>query len=94
MTLARFIYDWFGVGNNGQANTAYSFWSGVGSCLTYIAVLGAAWRHLNCHSQGCWRLAKHPVDGTPYKVCAKHHPTIPNRITAAHIHDAHRDAQV
>ncbi len=74
-------------------STAYNFWSGFGSDLTYLAILGAAWRHLNCHAQGCWRLAKHQVEGTPYKTCRKHHPTVPNEgPTVEHIHAAHAAA--
>jgi hypothetical protein len=31
-------------------------------------------RHHNCHETWCWRLGKHPIEGTPYVVCRKHHP--------------------
>jgi hypothetical protein len=92
--LAEFVYRWFGVGNNGAPNTAYSFWSGFGSCLGYLTVFVVLWRHVNCHTHGCWRVGKHYVDGTPYKVCRKCHPTVPSRgASRSQIHAEHRDAQ-
>ena len=45
----------------------YGFWSGIGSDLSYLAILGVAWHHLNCHTDGCWRIARHR---THY--CRKH----------------------
>lgn len=59
----------------------YGFWSGVGSDISEItlvgavfALLGAFWRNHDCHVIGCWRLSwmPHPVHGHP--VCRKHHP--------------------
>lgn len=56
----------------------YGFWSGFGSDLGELTLIGAAlslyWRH-NCHVKGCIRLGRHAVNGTPYVVCKKHHPT-------------------
>lgn len=52
----------------------YSFWSGFfgdASILTTPAVL--ARRH-NCHTRGCPRLGRHPVAGTTWTVCRRHHP--------------------
>jgi hypothetical protein len=46
----------------------YLFWSGIGSDLAYLAVFGALWHHLNCHEPGCWRLARHRMNGR----CARH----------------------
>lgn len=59
----------------------YGFWSGVGSDFSELAIVGAviaAYRHHNCHVKGCLWLGKHKVDGTPFVVCAKHHPAIPD----------------
>lgn len=45
--------------------------------LADLALLGGAYailRRHNCHAKGCWRLARHPVPGTSYIVCRKHHP--------------------
>ena len=46
----------------------YAFWSGFGSDLAYVAVVGVAWHHLNCHKDGCWRIARHRQAG----YCRKH----------------------
>lgn len=90
--MPSWLYSWTGVGP--QANGwCYSFWSGFGSCLTYIGIVVAGWRHLNCHAKGCWRVGRHTVDGTPFKVCRRHHPAIPNKgATVEEIHQAHREA--
>lgn len=46
----------------------YLFWSGPGADLAELALIGAVWHHLNCHESGCWRLARHRMDGR----CRKH----------------------
>jgi hypothetical protein len=73
------------------------FWSGFGSCLSEFAILGggvAAYKRYTCHvdhPRFCWRPGVHPVAGTPFKTCRRHHPAIPDRITAAHIAEAHAE---
>jgi hypothetical protein len=68
--ISHFAYTWLGVGS-GPANTAYSFWSGFGSCLTYLAVFAAAYRHFKCAT--CWRPApRHKVPETGQRTCDKH----------------------
>lgn len=65
----------------------YAFWSGFGSCLSEFSILGLVFHHFNCHARGCWRIGHHKVDGTPYTVCRKHHPTMPDkRATLEQIH--------
>lgn len=52
----------------------YGFWSGFGSDIGQITLIGAvagAYSKHNCHDKGCWRIGKHVVDGTPY--CGRHH---------------------
>jgi hypothetical protein len=84
--IAEAIYRSIGVGHGGQANTAYSFWSGFGSDLQIMAAVGLYVRHVNCHVKGCPRVGKHQIDGTPYKVCHKHHPEVPDGgLTEAHL---------
>lgn len=88
------VWDWAsavtGIGD--QTGAGYSFWSGMGSCLTEFAIVGAVWRHMNCGAKGCWRIGRHPVAGTPYHTCRKHHPVIPdNGATVEQIHAAHHD---
>lgn len=75
------------------------FWSGFGSDIGEVAILGgmaAFYRKHTCHVDSprfCWRWGAHQVAGTPYKTCAKHHPDVPEQVTADHITAAHRDAQ-
>ena len=72
----------------------YGWWSGAGSDLGEIAIAGgliALVRKHNCHVHGCWRVGRHPVEGTPYLVCARHHPDGP--VTHERILAAHRDHQ-
>jgi hypothetical protein len=63
----------------------YNFWSGFGSDLgeaTLITTVGlgvyTGIRKANCHTKGCWRIGHHPLEGTPYHLCAHHHPDVPN----------------
>lgn len=81
----------FGVGSSANGWT-YSFWSGFGSCLAYFGAIGMAWRHLNCHAKGCWRLGRHPIAGGKYKVCHRHHPDITSRsMPVDELHAMHAD---
>lgn len=55
----------------------YGFWSGFGSDLGELAIVGGLisvyWKH-SCHAKGCWRIGRHPVEGTHWVVCRRHHP--------------------
>jgi len=65
------------LGIDNETGRWYAFWSGFGSDMTEFLVLGGLiglLRKHNCHVHGCWRLARHPVSGTHYIVCRKHHP--------------------
>lgn len=93
MSIWHVVYHWTGVGHGGQPNTAYSFWSGIAGELGFPVAIAVWWQHNACHGKGCWRLGKHPVEGTPYKTCRRHHPTVPDVVTLAHIHQAHRAAK-
>jgi hypothetical protein len=76
----------------------YAFWSGAGSDIGELALLGAGlefYRHHTCHvnePRFCWRPGTHPVAGTPLRACRKHHPAVPDRISAEHIQAAHDEA--
>jgi hypothetical protein len=55
-----------------ERGAGYAWWSGAGSCLTYLAILGAAYKRVNCEEHGCWRLGhRHPGHGRP--VCRRHY---------------------
>jgi len=60
---------WHPLGGNG-----YQFWSGVGSDLSELTLLGiaiGAWKHVNCEEPRCWRPGhRHPGHGRP--VCRRH----------------------
>lgn len=58
------------------ASTTYNFWSGFGSDLGEVVLIGGAWKLLNCHEEGCWRLGvKTTVEenGHHYRRCKRHH---------------------
>jgi hypothetical protein len=56
----------------------YLLYSGIaGSASTLAALVTftvAFLRKHNCHVQGCWRIGRHPVEGTAFVTCARHHP--------------------
>lgn len=56
-------------------NGGYWFWSGIGSDIGEVTILGAViglYRHHNCHVNGCWRRGKpDPAHGFP--ACKHHH---------------------
>lgn len=56
-----------------------TFWAGSGAdMISGTPMMGIAvtlLRRHNCHTKGCWRIARFPVEGQPWTVCAKHHPT-------------------
>lgn len=61
-------------------STAYNWWSGAGSDIGEVAIIGGitglVFRH-NCHQHGCWRLSRHtvvdPTTGEHIVRCRKHH---------------------
>ena len=68
----------------GGPDKYYNFWSGFGADLgevtlvtTVVVGVYTAVRRTNCHVRGCWRIGHHPLEGTPYHLCAKHHPDVP-----------------
>jgi hypothetical protein len=80
-------------GTDNLSGPFYGFWSGVGSDITELGLFGALVAHYRgktCHVDRCWRLGRHPVG--EYRVCRKHHPAVPDRITAGHIADVHAHA--
>lgn len=55
----------------------YQLWSGFMPALTVLTLFGSVlslWRLHNCHHEGCWRLGKHKIDGTPW--CSRHQERI------------------
>lgn len=73
----------------------YLFWSGIGAYLTILGAVFAHYKRHTCHVDAprfCWRPGVHPVPGTPFRACKKHHPLVPDRVSADHIADAHTAA--
>lgn len=70
--VLHWLGNWMGLEN--ASGPIYSFWSGIFGDASILAVPFVIWRTRNCHVHGCIRLGKHPVKGTQYKVCRKHHP--------------------
>lgn len=70
------LLHWLSVhtGTSNEASTYYAFWSGFGSDISELAIVGAVlggYRKHNCHERRCWRIGRHVVDGTPW--CNRHH---------------------
>ena len=82
-------------GTSDSASRSYDYWSGFGSVFPWsLAILGGIaglFHKHNCHVKGCWRIGKFDIDGTPYTVCPKHHPDVPDKVTHAHILQAHKE---
>jgi hypothetical protein len=70
----------------------YAFWSGFASILERLIELAVIafilLRHHNCAVHRCWRIGHRLVDGSPYVVCRRHHPS--PAPTHAHIISLHR----
>jgi hypothetical protein len=70
------------LGISNSSSRAYDFWSGSGSDIGEIAIIGAVvgvFRKHNCHIKGCYRIGKHPLENSPFILCKKHHPDVPNK---------------
>jgi len=81
------------MGLDNLAGYWYGFWSGIGSIfipptLTSTPIVLVMLRRHNCHQHLCWRLGRHPVEGTPYVLCRRHHPEVPDQVSAEQIADA------
>lgn len=92
------LFHWFQVhsGTVNESGPYYGFWSGAGSDIGEVAIIGAVIataRKFNCHIKGCWRLAHHEyeMDGVKYHLCRKHHPAIDGRPTLADFDKHHVD---
>lgn len=90
------ILYFFGIRFYGSTSQWYNFWSGFGSDIAEFSILIgviAFYRKHDCHVKGCWRFQHHAVEGTPYIVCRKHHPTIDRMPpTAEQVRTAHQAA--
>lgn len=74
---------WHFLGLDNVSGFAYAFWSGFGAVIlppifTVAGLSSMYYWHNNCHVHRCPRLGKHVVENTPYKVCRRHHPKLPD----------------
>lgn len=87
----------------------YNSWSGIFSDIGEVTLIvglvtGAVaarrflHKHFECHEETCHRLGVHPVHGTPYRTCWRHHPVLAvhekGSVPLAHIQDAHAAAHL
>lgn len=86
------LLQFFGLDN--ASGAAYLWWSGFfADVVIFAAGFGWYWKH-TCHVARCWHWARHPVEGTPYTVCRKHHPDLPAEpTTVEHVHAAAKAAK-
>jgi hypothetical protein len=77
------VNDWL-VDHTGISNESgpwYGFWSGFGSDLAELGIIGAVGtaayqlvKRYNCHEPGCWRVGTHPAADGQFLLCYRHHP--------------------
>lgn len=85
------------LGIDTQQSEFYDAWSGcIPALIGAVSAASVVWavlRSLNCHQHRCWRLGKHPVAGTGWKTCRRHHPDprVAGGLQAHHIEAAHRE---
>jgi hypothetical protein len=80
------------LGTDNLSGPEYGWWSGAGSDLSELAIVGALvglLRHRNCEVRRCWRLGRHQTAAGRH-VCRKHHPD--DHLTAERVIDEHRAA--
>lgn len=86
------LVDWWlhFTGADDGSGAWYLWWSGFVGDLVYLGVIVGLVRTANCHAPGCWRPGFHPVAGTRFKTCKRHHPTGGHSLDEIHaIHAAH-----
>jgi hypothetical protein len=96
MDLWHQILEFFGV--IGESGKGYGFWSGVGSDIGELGIIGGLAvlvRHHVCHVHRCWRVGRHQTPGegnTVHTVCKRHHPDpqVHNGLTHAHLLHLHK----
>jgi hypothetical protein len=98
---AHVIDHWLAVhtGTINEAGPYYAFWSGFGSDLSEVGLIGVVGtgvyqiiRKYNCHQPGCWRVGNHAAAGGQFFLCYRHHPDLQGvKPTSELIARLHRD---
>ena len=86
------LAHWLAVhtGTVNEGGPYYGFWSGFGSDLGELALVGGMLtlvRRHNCEVHRCWRIGRHATTGG-HQVCRRHHPD--GHLTAAAVDAAAR----
>jgi hypothetical protein len=86
------LLHWLAVhtGTVDESGPYYGFWSGFGSDLGEVAIVGGLLtmvRRHNCEVRGCWRLGRHKT-AAGHAVCRRHHPD--DHLTAQRVEEEHR----
>lgn len=89
------LQHWLAIhtGTINEAGPFYGFWSGFGSDLGEVTIVGgmlAICKKHNCHTRWCWRFGHHDftdsTTGVTYRLCRKCHPAHPGTaLTRSHI---------
>ena len=66
------------IGVTNASGPWYLFWSGIVGDAFLIGVGVTMYHKHNCHEDGCHRIGKHIVDGTPW--CNHHHEQARGRL--------------
>lgn len=75
------------LGLTNASGDLYLFWSGIFGDVSIFAAVAMLYWHHTCHVDNCLRFGRHPVNGTTYTTCRKHHPadaTTEGTIATAH----------
>jgi hypothetical protein len=59
-----------------QPQVVTDSWVELASTITLIAFVIGAYKHLECHVNGCHRVGR--FQHGHYKLCRVHHPNVPN----------------
>src|SRR5215510_7999415 len=102
----RVVDHWLGVhtGNLNESGAYYAFWTGFGSDLAELGILGAIGtgvyqpvKKYNCHAPRCWRVGSYPAAGGQFLLCHHHHPdfagTKPTHDLIVRMHREHAQRQ-
>jgi hypothetical protein len=89
-------------GTDDLSGSWYGFWSGIGSDLAELTLIGAVGtgvyhvvKKYNCHEPRCWRVGTHPAAGGQFILCYRHHPDFhgkrPTHELMEQLHREHQD---
>jgi hypothetical protein len=100
------VNHWLAVhtGTVNESGPYYGFWSGFGSDIAELSILGAIGtaayqlvKKYNCHEPGCWRVGTHPAAGGQFLLCYHHHPDYqgskPTHDLIVRLHREHAERQ-